>query len=222
MKTVAIFLQIVLSPVVPGRIDSVCRTYCQDLAVQGGLVRFMNQAPPVPRNLIIGNYLPRDQRFVPRTEAPIRDLHSPRGWHIVVSAFLHHDAENEGEPGLRVRFLDPRGAEQDKEDVLMTLDQVEVGQLFGGNDEILAITSEEEHAYNVETDIWFLPEQGKPKSLLSVQGTFENFVRSGVGRTPGVMIARETYDGEHADTKGTVPEFYTWDPSTKSLKLQKP
>lgn len=43
---------------------------------------------------------------------------------------------------------------------------------MGGNDEILAVTSNEEHAYNAQTEIWLLPEQGNPKVLLQIQGYF--------------------------------------------------
>ena len=37
------------------------------------------------------------------------------------------------------------------------------------------------------------------------------------GKAPGVTIGRQTYDGIHAETKGLVTEFHTWNRETKSL-----
>ena len=42
-----------------------------------------------------------------------------------------------------------------------------------------------------------------------------------VGSVPGGTIARQIYDGVHAETKGTVEEFYTWDRDRKTLTLEK-
>jgi hypothetical protein len=204
------------SGTVPGQIDSVCRAYCQALAVQNGLVRFVDMVQP-PRNLIIGRYVRSDQRLVPRSEAPIRDLRSRHGWRVVVSAFLNHE---QGESALRLRFFDPSGALEMTYDVLSDLEQVDIGGLFGGSDEVFAITSDEEHAYNTRTEIWFLPNIGKPKTLLTLPGVYGRFSRAAAGKVPGVVVNRQTYDGLHADTKGTLEEFYVWSPEAKSLTLQ--
>lgn len=171
---------------VTGQVDSVCRTYCQALAVQGGVVKYIDQTPPSPRTLDIGKYLADPQKVLPLTEAPIRDLRSPRGWRVVASAFLHHDPDNAGEPGVRLRFFDSHGTEQLTDDILESPDRISVNRPFGDGDEVLVVTSEEEHSYNVETELWLLPGSGKPKRLLWVRGAFESFSRG--GQTPGVSI----------------------------------
>jgi hypothetical protein len=224
MRPILVILVEVLSPVlvawpaaIPGQRDAVCRAYCHVLAVQNGLVRYIDQAPHVPRNLLMGHYVREDQPLVPETEAPIRDLRTHRGWRVVVSAFLDHDDDG---IGLRLRFFAPDGKLRETDDVLMGLEEVQIGSLFGGTDEIFAITSNEEHAYNAETRIWFLPESGSPAPLLSFRGELRGFTDSARGKTPGVAIARQMYDGVHAETKGTVQEIYLWKPETRDLSLQ--
>jgi hypothetical protein len=204
-----------------GQVDRVCRAYCTMLSVQGGTVRFIEQSPEAPRDIALGRYMQAEQHFVPRTEAPIRNLRSQRGWRIVISAFLHHDAENEGLPGVRLHFFDPSGMAEGTDDALMSVDQTEIGRLFGGSDEIFAITTSEEHAYNTQTKVFLLPETGRPKLLLAVGGDLRKFGNGAGNSPPGLTIARQTYDGVHSETKGTVPEFYAWNRETKSLELQK-
>jgi hypothetical protein len=220
MKTILNILQVLslAAATIPGQVDSVCREYCQVLAVQGGVVKYIDQTPPAPRAFDVGSYLAGDQTILPRTEAPIRDLRSQRGWRIIASAFLRHDGDNEGEPAVRIRFYDSHGSEPLTDDVLESLQRFSVGRPFGGEDEIFVVTSGEEHSYNVETELWYLPENGKPKRLVWLRGVFEAFARA--GQVPGVSVGRQTYDGEHAETKGVVREFYIWDPRAKSLTLR--
>jgi len=163
-----IFAVSAVSAAVPGEVHRLCLGQsCQVLAVQDGVVRFIEDRPPAPRNLVLGHYVSADQRLVPRTEAPIRDVRSPRGWRIVVSAcFIRGEYPSK----LRLRFFDPAGSMWVTHDILMTLEDVEVGRLFGDADEILAITSNEEHVYNAETEIWYLPEHGNPKQVLKILG----------------------------------------------------
>ncbi len=103
----------------------------------------------------------------------------------------------------------------------MDLEQADIGHLFGGEDDILAVTSVEEHAYNTQTDIWLLPKAGDPKLLLSLPGVYQKFSASTAEGVPGVFIARQIYDGVHAETKGTVLEFYSWNGGQGVLTLQK-
>ena len=91
MKTAHIVFQLAAaSVIVPGQIDHECRTFCTMLAVQDGAVKFIDQTPP-GSSLNVGDYVSADQPLIPLTEAPIRDLHSRRGWRVVVSASLDHD-----------------------------------------------------------------------------------------------------------------------------------
>ncbi len=165
----------------------------------------------------MGKYLAEDQHLVPRTETPIRGLRSARGWRIVVSAFLRHSGPNQGLCGLRLRFIDPRGVLEGSDDILETIEEVDIGYLFGGHDDIFAVTSTEEHAYNVDTEIWLLPERGHPKLLLAFAGIYEKSNRAEPGHPAGVTAARETYDGVHAEAKGRVQEFWVWNSQTQSL-----
>lgn len=200
----------------PGQIDSICREHCDALAVQDGKVRFIDQWPPA-RTLDLGKYQPAAQALVPRTEAPILDLHSPRGWHIIVSVYLDHE---EDEPETHVRFFSPDGMLRATQNVLLSVEGTELGKLFGDSDEVFAIASWEEHAYNVQSKIWLLPAVGAPTLLLDIPGVFQRFLSGAQGNAAGVTVARQTYDGVHADTKGALEEFYAWNPTTKSLKLQ--
>jgi hypothetical protein len=209
MKTALIVFQLAAATVTaPGQIDSVCRGFCATLAVQDGAVRLVDLMPPT-RNLVVGNYIRADQHLVPATEAPVRDLRSPRGWRVIVSAFLDHE---DVAVRLRLRFFDPSGALREQGDLLSALVSAQIGTLFDG-DEIFGVTSMEEHAYNDQLEIWLLPESGKPRLLLELPGSF----RAIVGSALGVTVERETYDGVNAETKGRVQEFWAWDPKTKAL-----
>jgi hypothetical protein len=121
---------------------------------------------------------------------------------------------------MNVQFFGPDGKLRLTGDGLFFLLDAEIGNLFGGSDEILAITSNEEHAYNVLTNIWLLPQRGEPKVLIENQGTFGKFSGRVAGETPGVMISHQTYDGVDASTKGLVQQFYIWDSKTNSLTLR--
>jgi hypothetical protein len=221
MKILLIALQLVsVAAVANGQIDRVCQgAYCESIAVRGGIVRFIDSTPP-SRTLVLGKYIAADQPLVPSTEAPIRDMRAGRGWRAVISVFLEHSGPNEGIEGLRVRFFDADGVSRGSEDIYGTIGMADLGYLFGGGDEIFAITSTEEHAYNTQTEIWLLPGRGDPKLLLTFAGVYEKFTRAAAGQMPGVRVARETYDGEHAETKGTVQEFWTWNSSARSLSLR--
>jgi len=195
-------------------VDRVCvADQCKSLELEGGVVRFVDRFPPA-RNLVVGTYVAAAQSVVPATEAPIRELASPRGWRVVVSALLDHD---EDEVRLRLRFFAPNGLLAKTEGLLSSLDEADVGYLFGGSDEILVVTSPEEHAYNARTEIWYLPTVGEPKALLSTVSTVGKFFP---GNDPGVTVERETYDGVRAETKGRVPEFWAWNRSAKTLTLR--
>jgi hypothetical protein len=122
---------------------------------------------------------------------------------------------------MHLRFFGPDGSLRATGAVLSALEQSKVGNLFGVGDEMFSITSNEEHAYNAQTEIWYLPESGDPKVVLEVQGRVESLAGGRGQGVPGVAVDRQTYDGVHAETKGRVREFYVWDRGTKSLVLQK-
>jgi hypothetical protein len=157
---------------VPGQIDKICRgNLCQFLAVQQGMVRYIEQEPA--RNFVIRRYQSQVQPLVPKSEAAIRILRSSRGWQVAVSAFLDHA---ESAVGLRLRFIAPDHTARITEDVMYGLDLVKLNMPFGDGSEIFVITTEEEHSYNVSTEIWLLPEQGDPTPLAVVRGTIDHFV----------------------------------------------
>jgi hypothetical protein len=190
---------------------------CQSLAVQRGTVRYIETVTSpksLVRNLALGNYLIVDQAGVPKNEAPVKSLQSERGWRIVISAFLDHQKI---EAGLRVRFFNPLGSLRHVDNVTLGLDMAEVGDLFGGAAEVFAVTTEEEHAYNVWTEIWLLPATGDAARVLAVRGVIDRFVKARAGVVAGVWIQRETYDGVHSQTKGRVSEFWEWDPNQRAL-----
>jgi len=204
-------------PAVTGQVDVVCRAYCSFLAVQDGVVRFIEQSPRAPRSVAIRRYNKEAQQFIPEKEVSVGNFRSPRGWRIVESAFLDHA---DFSAGLHIRFFGPDGVLRQTADGMLVPEQSEVGHLFGGADDIFAVTSTEEHAYNTQTEIWYLPESGGPKSVLRVLGVYRRFAVDSVIGGPGVVIDRQIYDGVHAETKGTVRELYAWDRKRKSLKLK--
>jgi len=210
---------VLLTAAVAGQMDHVCsRGYCEYLVIRDGNVMLVDPTPPAPRQVVLGRYLGMAQQFVPSTEAPVRDLRSTRGWHIVISSFLDHKEANVGN---RIRFFAPGRRLQKTDDELMQVEQAELGRPFAGEDEIFAITTNEEHEYNSETVIWFLPERGIPKRLLDVPGSLDKFGRDGGGHEPGVWILRETYDGVNAATKGSEREFWKWDSERKILERKR-
>ena len=188
------------------------------LAVQDGRVRLVDQW--LDRNLDLGKYAEAAQRFVPETEAPVNDLRSPRGWRVVTSVRIVHEGDNEGDVMAHIRFFGPDGKLRAMSDALFMILHTELGNLFGGNDEIFAVTSEEEHSYNDETAIWFLPDRGDPNLLLASSGDLGKVSGRARGETPGILFAHQTYDGANPDTKGFVEQFYEWDSKTKSLTLR--
>jgi len=215
MKTTVILIPLLTLSAAVEQVDIVCRQYCSILEVKDGVVQLRDESSRAPRRITIGRYVAEDQQFVPRTEAPTSDLRSLSGWRVVVSAVLDHQ-----ELGVRqrLRFFDSRGVLRLQYDALAVLEQQRIGRLFGGADEVLAVTSNEEHAYNARTDIWFLPEQGDPKQVLSVVGVFQTFRKE--SDSPGVVLARQTYDGVDSKTKGFVREEYAWDAIAKVLRLR--
>ncbi len=215
MKTALfiIFPFLVAEAAQPAEVDRFCHSGdCDVLAVHQGEVKLTDSL----RSLNLGDYVPAAQYLVPRQEAPIRSLVSTRRWRIVVSAYLDHSDESEA--GLRVRFFGPEGKLRATDQVLMGLEQIRIGRLFGGDDDILAIQSNEEHSYNSRTDIWLLPEHGVPRRLIDANATFGKFSKDG-GDRGGVWISRQTYDGVHAETKGWRDEFWAWDARSQSLVL---
>jgi hypothetical protein len=129
MKTAHIVFQLAAaSVIVPGQIDHECRTFCTMLAVQDGAVKFIDQTPP-GSSLNVGDYVSADQPLIPLTEAPIRDLHSRRGWRVVVSASLDHD---ELVVRLRLRFFSPGGELAQEGELLSALVSAQIGAPFGG------------------------------------------------------------------------------------------
>lgn len=189
---------------------------CQSLVVRKREVHFVD--PTLNRDLVLGRYVSADQPLVPQSEAPIRELRSDLGWRIVLSAFLDH---SEGRAKLRIRFFDPLGKLRGSSDAMMTLLDAKLGRLFGGTDEVLAFTSNEEHAYNVETEIWLLSEQGKPKLLVYVHGLLGEFVAASSEHKAGVWIDRDTYDGVNASTKGRARELWEWNGNEQTLVQKK-
>jgi hypothetical protein len=203
------FLLLIATAAGAKEVDRVCRNDdCSFLSVEQGVVLLRDSS----RSLKLGAYVRTAQPLVPHYEAPIKSLRSPRGWHIVIGAFLYHS--DQGEAGLRIRFFEPNGKLQATRPVLMALEQLQLGHLFGGDDDILAITTNEEHSYNSTTDIWLLPEGGVPKRLFDGNATFELLPAT----DRGIRINRQTYDGEHAETKGWKAEFWLWDPAGKVLR----
>ena len=111
--------------------------------------------------MILGNYAPAAQRLVPRTEAPVRDLRSSGGWRVVVRIYLNHDDDDFL---AHVRFFVPDGRLRVTDDALEYLEETRIGTLFGGGDEIFAMTSNEEHAYNTQSDSMGIAEAGRSQS----------------------------------------------------------
>jgi hypothetical protein len=204
-----------------GQIDQVCEgAFCESLSVKGEFVRFIDSTPP-PRTIVLGRLIPQAQHFVPQVEAPLWDMRSETRWRVIVSAFLQHSGDNEGAVGLRARFFSGGPTLSGSFDMYGLLEGANLGTLFGGDDDIFALTSNEEHAYDVETEIWLLPPNGIPRRLLAFPGVYDRFNRAIGGRPAGVLVSRETYDGEHAETKGRIKQFWAWDSEKKTLNLSK-
>jgi len=213
---IALTLGMILATPLQAQQDKLCvHDECQFLTVRQGLVHFID-FPPLSRNLVLGRYAASYQGLVPATEAPLRGARSSDGWVVVVAAFLDHTA---GGQSLRVRMYSPDGTRRGPYEVMAALEEFEFGDIFGTADKILAITSTEEHAYNVKTNVWLLQDNRIPKQLMDTPAVLLRPRRREGGRPAGLTIRRQTYDGLHAETKGWAEEFWIWDPTSKSLTL---
>lgn len=210
-----LLFQMALAAAIPGEVDRQCGAHCEILVVHDGTVQLIDEWPP-GRNLVLGRYAPAAEHLVPGTEAPVGDLRSKIGWRVVASIYLDHQ---QNEILTHLRFFTPTGALVATESALSLVEQAEIGSLFGGTDEMVAITSSEEHAYNGHTEIWFLPPIGVPKLVIDFPGTYKKFVKQVAAAKAGVIILREKYDGERAETKGRVEEFWQWNTEKKSLAV---
>jgi hypothetical protein len=214
MIFLSVILQLLAVPAsVPGQIDIVCRPHCQVLAIQGGKVRLLDKGP-LQRDLSLGQYAAPAQASVPRSEAPVTDLRTSRGWRLIASVYLDHQ---ELEARTHLRFISPDGRLRSTEDALEYIEVAKAGNYFGGTDEVFIVTSNEEHAYNDQTEVWYLPPRDKPKLLLEAPGSFERFINPKSEQHVGIVLARQGYDGVHAQTKGTQQELYSWNSIAKTL-----
>lgn len=192
------------------------KEFCAVLSIQEKTVKFReseNFVPPYE----VGPYAGEAQKWVPQNEAPIREMITPNRWRAIVSAAL--DEYDETGPTMRLRIFDQNGVQQLKYDGNYFLDDIESGMLFGTSDVVLSIQTGGKSAYVQDGEIWLLPESGKPMELLHVHGSLVRFQPNGSGTNglPGVWVERETYDGIHADTKGTELQFWRWDSGKKDL-----
>lgn len=200
-------------PGAPKVIDRICREKCLSLVIQSGNVNLVDQW--LNRTVTLGKYAPQARNLVPTTEAPVRSLASRLGWRIAASAWLDRQQDA---PRTHLRFFASDGSLKATAAALASLESLQVAELPAHDGELLAIDSWEEHAYNAEAQIWLLPAHGSPASILAMPGNFAGFL----GQDPvrGLRMLRQTYDGLHAATKGTIEEVYLWDPKTSSLRLQ--
>jgi hypothetical protein len=166
----------------------------------------------------IGNYDSKGASLVPKTEAPIRFSKTQRGWTAIVTAYLPEQFDFDA-PELRLYLFDPSGKRAVVDDNYNLLGDFKTGKILNTGDEFALISSTGAHAYVVRTSAWFLPTTGPPKHVLVVSGLLVSIRESNAG-PPGLLIDRQTYDGVHAETKGTVKELYVWSAETKTLTLQ--
>jgi hypothetical protein len=183
---------------------------CDRLVVRNDMVEFVPAGTPSGRRSV-GHYVPEDQALVPQGEAPILDLKSATGWHIVVSAGFIYGGNPLG-PSLAVYLFDRTGRLAQREKLQLRVESYEVGDLFGQGQEFLQITSGGEHAYVVNTYVWLLAAVGPPKLLVSAYGMLDRIQTANAAAPGGLWIAMQTYDGIHSETKGWRPQFWQWDP----------
>ena len=97
------------------------------------------------------------------------------------------------------------------------LGDFKAGKILHTDEEFALISSTGAHAYEVRTSVWLLPSSGPPRHVLDVPGLLTTVQ---LGRSPGLFIDRQTYDGIHAETKGQVKEFWAWNPDQKAFTLK--
>ncbi len=191
---------------VPGQLDAICRAQCEILALQQGSVKYLDRRAPAT-TIVLGKYAASAKNLAPPTELPVSDLRTPRGWRVVVTAYLDHE---EDDLMSHVWFFGPDGKLASRGEALSFIEEAKVGRLASVV-EIYALTSVEEHAYNAQTTIWLLRQSGEPKAVLEISGMLAGLSDN------GVTVRRQTYDGVHAETKGTVAELYVWNAATESV-----
>ncbi len=130
-------------------------------------------------------------------------VHVANKWTVVVSAAIPEYGPNG--PTIRLRILDSKGKVDRVCDGEMYLIRLEVGRLFGGDSEIVAVETSGSHVYTIQSAVWLLPNRGKPKELASENGNIDRFE---TGPNAGVWVDLETYDGINGSSKGRKPTFF--------------
>lgn len=201
-------------PEPPGTVAKACGAGgCSYLAVQHGEVRgilsFTRGSIDADRDL--GRYLGSAQALVPKTEAPIRELETRRGWRVVIAAAVDGPLFR-----LRAHFISPNGQPRGVFGMSQFLRYVRVGALFGGKDQIVLIEADDGHAYTTFWRAFRLPDHGYPELLAQGWG---RILWAGTGAQPGIIVKRQHPVGGDANRVLSITEYWNWDPRLDQLVL---
>jgi len=195
---------------------------CLTLVIENGKVLGQRSGGFSPGNLELGKYDVRGASLVSAKEAPVLYSKTRRGWVGLVAAYIPEEALLW--PQLRLYIFDPQGHRTTTQDLYIRIGSeaqpnFRIGALFNTNSEFLQVSTDGEHSYVVRTLIWLLPDKGAPRLLLDEPSLVNRVQQSSAGRRGGIWTQRETYDGVHAETKGSKSEFWAWDEDQKALQL---
>lgn len=215
-------LALAASPLTGGkRIARVCNSGndCSELAVEDGAVEFMSTGFLAGRRTV-GHYVANDQHLVRKGEAPILDLKSGTGWHLVVTAGFFYGYSPIA-PSLAAYLFDSHGTLWTRCNLHLRLESYSTGDLLGTGQEFFQITTAGEHTYVIGTSVWLLPYSGPPKLVVDAVGALDRIQTAAEERAPGLWIDTQTYDGVHSETKGWRLQFWRWDERNQRFEAVK-
>jgi hypothetical protein len=187
------------------------RGACAWLEIDGQIVVFAESDNFVPE-WRVGTYRADLKRFVPKDEAPIDGAALRNGWRAVVSAALpEYDVYG---PRTRCRIFAPDGRLASTWDGDYIFDGLWAGRLFGGETEILAVSTMGVRPLTARCGIWALPDAGtKPRMVLDLEGQCISFRPATPQHAGGVVFFPVLEDRRPPGIRPDQGEFWQWNGS---------
>jgi len=184
---------------------------CYTLLIDGGFVKSGFSDDP-EKCTVDGPYLKEWQHLVDPTEAPVKELTSPRGWKIVVTLGF---AGRTAGPIFYLYFFDNHGERQLKASGDLFLEKSEIGVLFGTPDEFLVIDERGETGISHVTEAWLLPKQGRPERVLFTGGMLFTIKQGEGKKKPGLYI--NSYEATDSRKGVWRKSFFEWRADSKTF-----
>lgn len=187
---------------------------CEYLVVDRGWVKTIARGGRGEPH-VVGPYLREYQHLVADSEAPVKELTSPRDWRVVVTRGF--DRVPRPMPTFFLYFFDSQGELKLKVRGDIFLERIQVGFIFGTPTELLLVTERSETGISYSTEVWCLPQEGLPKRLLFEGGAVERIVPPSPAGLGGLVIVY-TEAGAARQQERTREGFWAWDEKSQRFR----